>query len=652
MNHRVTAELQMELLSDGIFGSGYSIPGGEDIAVCRDSAGYPYIRGSTLKGLLRESLTNLLAWTGGTRQQLEALLGKEGWNEGADTQIRLTDLTLDKPPLDPEDCFSLRAFTALEEGTAKDKTLRMAACIRHGSRFTGKLECSAGDEALLRQALAGIKWAGTLRHRGFGRVRLTTGPFCPMEKVDTAVEPAACLFYRLYTESRVLLTDYAHSDSNDQRTRGFLPGSAVRGMVIGALARQDPAWFEAHQTELLREQTRFLDALPSREGLVPLPSVKGFYEDKEETVFTSVVVEGSFTPGLKRAQTGEFCALQGQQMHCWRARVGGTVRIRRAGADTSESQIFQTHCLEPGQSFEGYILLERPELAQAIARVLTGHVWLGADRFGGFGRCRVQVCRGMAHPAWMERYGCQSQQDVGRQIYLLAMSPVAMLDSDGEVCGLAEEELARALGIDSVRVVRCSTSVETYGGYNRTWASRIPTAPMYERGSLFLLECSQTPALEALHRVEREGVGIRRAEGFGQLLFLRRGLLEQITGKELEQPAPALPDRQASEQRRERIRWIVKHAEEVRKMHLSASQLGSVQSQCERAIAQGGNVTELETFLQRNLKERGARQAAKFKPVADLIHETLSGNTDPRAQLRLLCDLLDYQRKEQVGATV
>ena len=37
----VTIQVTMELLSDTIFGSGYSIPGGEDVAVCRDEGGYP-----------------------------------------------------------------------------------------------------------------------------------------------------------------------------------------------------------------------------------------------------------------------------------------------------------------------------------------------------------------------------------------------------------------------------------------------------------------------------------------------------------------------------------------------------------------------------------------------------------------------------------
>ena len=461
------------------------------------------------------------------------------------------------------------------------------------------------------------------------------------------MEPANCLFYRLRTESRVLLTDAARSTGNEQQTWGFIPGSAVRGWVIGTLARRDPDWFSQHREALLTEETRFLDAMPSRKGMVPLPSVMGFYEDKEETVFESVVVKETFTPGLKRAKTGSFCALNGHTMDCWRAATGGTVRINRSAADTAQTQMFQTHCLEPGQILEGYIFLKQPELAPAVAAALSGDIWLGADRFSGYGRCRVEECRSMARPAWQEAYGCQEPDQADQRLYMLALSPVSMVNQAGEVCGLDEKALARALEVEWVRVVQCSTAVSEYGGYNRTWSSRVPTARMYDRGSLFLLECSSLPALSALHRLEQDGIGIRRAEGFGQVLFLRKGLLEGITTKKLEQPGAAEVDLEAVSQRHRRIRWIMETAPAVQQMALSPSQLGSVQSQCEQAIAQGGDTTELEGFLQKNLTERGAKHGAKFERIAALIRDTLNQDPDKLQQLRLLCDLFDYQRKWQ-----
>ena len=78
MSERVCLAVTMQLLSDAIFGSGYSIPGGEDIAVLRDDDGYPYIPGSAVKGLLRESMENLIDWTGADPAVLTEIFGQSG----------------------------------------------------------------------------------------------------------------------------------------------------------------------------------------------------------------------------------------------------------------------------------------------------------------------------------------------------------------------------------------------------------------------------------------------------------------------------------------------------------------------------------------------------------------------------------------------
>lgn len=111
MSERVAFVVEMELDSDGIFGSGYSIPGGDDINTTIDKQGYPYLKGSTLKGLLAESLYNLLAWTGGSEADYTALMGEEGWNGTADERrVQLTDMTLISRPVQPEEVFSSLSY--------------------------------------------------------------------------------------------------------------------------------------------------------------------------------------------------------------------------------------------------------------------------------------------------------------------------------------------------------------------------------------------------------------------------------------------------------------------------------------------------------------------------------------------------------------
>lgn len=120
MSRQVELQVRLELLSDTIFGSGHSIPGGEDIAVCQDENGYPYLKGTTFKGLLRESMHDLLEWSGGPTDTVEALLGKEGWTGTAGgRRLHLTPLTLEEKPEESETCYDHRTFTSLENDVVK-----------------------------------------------------------------------------------------------------------------------------------------------------------------------------------------------------------------------------------------------------------------------------------------------------------------------------------------------------------------------------------------------------------------------------------------------------------------------------------------------------------------------------------------------------
>ena len=659
MSGRITMQVTMELKSDAILGSGFSVPGGEDVAVCRDEAGYPYLKGSTLKGLLRESLENWLAWTGQDLSVANELLGESGWAGAADgRRVMLTQLTLDEPPEDAERCYGLRTFTSLENGVVKEKTLRMASCIHRGLKFSGFLTCAKEDADLISSALRGIKWVGTMRSRGFGQVSIQTGQVKENVSVE-ALKPAACIRYRLHTEAPVLITDLGRSRGNSYETRGYIPGSAIRGMVISSLASQKPDWFAKHKVELLSDQTKFLDAVPVVKDLVPLPSIKGFYEDKEEKQFETVVKNGDFTPGLKRAKLGSFCALEGETVVYWSARTDGVTRIQRSTGTEEETRPFQTRYLSAGQDFEGYICLQNPELAPELSCAFPETVWLGADRYEGFGKCIVTLRKAAEAPSWIALYGPQNQEQVGTVLYLLAVSPLTMVNELGEPCGIEEGELARKLGVERCTISFCSTSMSEYGGYNRTWKSRSPAVRMYDRGSIFRLECSAPPVLEQILAVEREGLGIRRSEGYGQVLFLRQKLFEGLTGKKNVQMERKKISSSGAELRRKRYDWIMQESGSILKMKLSPSQLGDIQALCEKAIASDGQTDELNAYLERNLNERGAKHGNRFVEIDAKIRQVLetplaetlkaAGPDSNAERLRLLCELFDYSRKMKTG---
>lgn len=665
---RVLLCVRMELLSDAVFGSGYSVPGGEDIAVCQDQGGFPYLKGSTLKGLLRESLENWLDWTGEDRNSANIILGEADWcGQTEGRRLQLMDLTLENPPDDPASCYDRRTFTQLEGGVVKGKSLRSTKCIRRHLVFSGEVLCAEEDVKIIQDALACIKWIGTMRSRGFGHVKVS-GVLAADQSVAFEVAPAKCIRLRLCTQAPLFITDLGRSQNNSYETRSYIPGSAIRGFVMGMLQQQDPVWFSLHKKELLSDRTRFLDAVPVVGDRVPLPSIKGFYENKDETEFQSVVPNGIFKEGFKRAKLGDFCALSGTTVEYWKTRTDGVTRIQRNVQKGEDSRPFQTRYLSAGQEFEGYILLEDEGLAPRLAGVFTPSIWLGADRYEGFGKCSVSKLEAVERPRWVRAYGCNDGHDMkeetledGRTVYvlyLLAISPLTMLNECGDPCGLDENELAHKLGVDHLSIQFCSTSLSEYGSYNRTWQCREPSVRMYDRGSIFKLACSEQPEWERMQALQEEGLGIREAEGYGQIMFLRPDIFEGLCRKDELKPGKLEQERNVVELRRAKYRWVMDNSQNVYENKLSKSQVGKIQAECEKAIALGGITDELLRYFDKN-RQRDPSQSKRFENIQKLVERVLDQplkNTlriacedSVQEKLSLLVMLFNYSRKGRKG---
>ena len=184
-------KIRMELLSDVILGNGISVPGGEDISVLHDVDGFPFYRGTTLKGIFREELLNYLEWNGNAESEEEAtrLLGNVG-DKQSGQKIVFGDLTLSSGVRSVilnemkdkerhgnavlEALTNMRTFTRINEmGIADEGSLRMARCVNSGLIFYGDVLCAPEDEPMVEEVLGMIKWIGTMRNRGFGQVRIT-----------------------------------------------------------------------------------------------------------------------------------------------------------------------------------------------------------------------------------------------------------------------------------------------------------------------------------------------------------------------------------------------------------------------------------------------------------------------------------------------
>lgn len=181
--------IKMKLLSDVVFGNGMSVPGGEDIAVLCDDKGFPYYKGGTFKGVFREELERYLGWTmedeASASKLVSELLGDSDAMELGEDKLVFSDFQLSdyvkKAMLDEigsEDKESVtaaltnvRAFTSIsDDGTAKVGSLRSLRCVNKGLYFYSQIRCDEKYVDTVKDVLALIKWIGSMRNRGFGKV--------------------------------------------------------------------------------------------------------------------------------------------------------------------------------------------------------------------------------------------------------------------------------------------------------------------------------------------------------------------------------------------------------------------------------------------------------------------------------------------------
>ena len=195
-------KIEIELLSPLQLSSGR-----EDIIhdsdAVHDSYGVPYFPGKRLKGLLYESALELVEMGAKfNKRDIDILFGNIG-----ETRIRIDNFYL-QSRTEAEDAEKIRSSwsylenkypeifntenvwqsytevrhqTKIDEatGTAEDKSLRNMRVVQKGKRlaFIGDIYLLAGanrindDEIIVEQALLNLRFAGSKRNRGFGRIK-------------------------------------------------------------------------------------------------------------------------------------------------------------------------------------------------------------------------------------------------------------------------------------------------------------------------------------------------------------------------------------------------------------------------------------------------------------------------------------------------
>ncbi|MCK9441503.1 MAG: hypothetical protein M0Q13_08795 [Methanothrix sp.] len=314
----------------------------------------------------------------------------------------------------------------------------------------------------------------------------------------------------------LLATGLGGGDPNSAVGFEFIPGSAIRGMVISRYASLNPV--DAGNTDFRRlfldGRVRFLNAYPLVQGRRALPTPLSWHleKDKDNTIYDFTLEDAGSEAQWQRAKQ-PFCDVWQNEAGICRAEMLSpdrnisihTARENRQKPTKGKSEVFRYDALAPEQTFYGVILAGEDDL-QILKPLLPEGilVGLGGSHLAGYGKTRLKHVK--IQDDWQE------YAQVGEEIDSIIVTLLSDTLIRDPLSGSYSGNLYPLLGRGHERAF---TSIRSVGGFNRKWNLPLPQTQAIRAGSVFVYPADPS-LLARLQTLIDTGIGERRSEGFGR----------------------------------------------------------------------------------------------------------------------------------------
>jgi len=355
--------------------------------------------------------------------------------------------------------------------------------------------------------------------------------------------------YRILLEQPLLATQLL-GDPNSSVSLPYVPGSLLRGMLIHRYLEQQQL-NDAHdlfadttcQRLFFTGSARYLNAYPLVEGgerALPTP-LSLFKRKKDELddggsleIYNAAHEDANDDERREfekddsaKPLTHHFCRIASEEnVALYRlapSRIATHVQRNRSKGRAIRGQgaVFRYEAVAEGQWFSGAVLVDADEDAAQVEMLLNEReiAWVGRSRSANYGRVKITEVAVAPASAWREVGGSVTSADGALSLTLL--SDTLLRNASGQHTAVIDAEtLSAYLGIpvtiDSARTITQPTQA---GGYNRTWQLPLPQATAFKAGSVIVFRPAGAFDPKRFADLEWQGIGERRAEGFGRIAF-------------------------------------------------------------------------------------------------------------------------------------
>jgi CRISPR-associated protein Csx10 len=464
------------------------------------------------------------------------------------------------------------------------------------------------------------------------------------------------------TLEQPLLISQHGGDANSVQSMDYIPGSLLRGVLIGRYLRDKAAGYDlltdaVAQRLFFSGKVRYVhgylgSALAERSLPTPLAllQLKSADTETEEGYTAHNAAHADWDETERRdVEQGDvlkplgvsYCTIDDTDLTSVQPKPGRiAVHVQRhrpkgrATGEPNEGAIFQYESLAEGQHFSSAVLIEDHADAALLQTLLAEPIaWIGRSRSANYGRIRIDIGKPNT-TSWQEVATDIDDVAAGELLNITLLSDTLLRDQAGQPVGTLAQQprtengmiddqilsayLGFAVRIDAARTFSATTVI---GGFNQTWRLPLPQQPALKAGSVLSVIPIEPVRAETLRALEQRGIGERRVEGFGRLAF--QWLSEETYSvqrkdeSKLQKPtAPLSPTgRRAAERMAQRLldeqislklaRYVANKSDKARNIPRN-SQLGRIRALV-RAAAQQGDLRVISNGLE-NFKGDSKRQ--------------------------------------------
>ncbi len=609
---KIEIKCSLKLLEDFHIGTGSGNIGLYDDGQFKDKLGLPLINSSTIKGLLRDSCS-----------QLDRMRERLGVNE-ASWYERIFESHEDMSSLDiqiepdgfPENPTIIHFFTAVdnEKRKSRDGSLRSVEFGSRGSRFKLRLSYVTRDEdaeglmEYLIQGLQNIKALGGHRRRGFGAVSVAIEDkkVSFVESSEESWDTGRRVEILLELEEDAILSSKAQS-GNLLFTNDYIPGSTILGLLRSLALRgncrddflddghvgssffyplpdtvKDPFELNVCPVSLSLRRLKLRKSSSEDTAKIPVWALDMEKSSSFKHILSHDVLEETTEERDSGKSMYEGYVYADKGDHGWQESGFFTISkvyhqrnlINRSTQSTSENGIFIEEKVAAGTRFMGALTFASEELC---ARFLAFfQPWLSGSQpihLGKGGKiARVREYKVLSPPV-------KTAGEFSNKFTLTLLSDAVLLTpalSHAKTIGpeLMAEMLGEGFSEDDFI---CGPSVLRHGvvsSFSGTSGLRKFRDIAIRKGSAFSFEYRGTDLglfKQRLNQLEERGIGLRRNEGFGVIAINHP--LHFLKAEKSIAP-PSLGGAHISERESERLEKLAERHREAQKLKGELKKVG------------------------------------------------------------------------------